>query len=166
MGLPDESKFTFETLCERWSRKYGYCTTTKILDYVNSRRLKMKTEYPAIFEYDPKTGKNEFIEECVEQYFTLDEVLRFEAEHSQSGATPEPATGEMHPKEKETLLKLVAVMASTGYGYDPTQKKSPIPSQIQKDADLLDISFDVDTVRKWLKKASEFLPPKEDHSES
>lgn len=97
---------------------------------------------------------------------SLAEVKRFEAEHTLLPVQPEAATGEINPKEKDSLLKLVAVMASVGYGYDPTQKKSPIPAQIQNDADLLGISFDVDTVRKWLKKASEFLPPKEEHSES
>lgn len=107
MGLPDESKFTFETLCERWIKKYGDCTTAKILDYVNSCRLKMKTEYPALYEYDPNTGKNEFIGQYVKQFFTLAEVLRFEAEHPPTAAAPEVATTQASPPPPKELLKVL-----------------------------------------------------------
>ena len=69
-----------------------------------------------------------------------------------------PLEKPLHTKEKETLLKMIAGMAVDAYGYDPSAKRSPIPKEI---ADILTehgISLDQDTVRKWLKEASELLP--------
>jgi hypothetical protein len=61
-------------------------------------------------------------------------------------------------REKDTLLKLVIVMAVAGYGYDPKAKRSPIPQQIADDLAERGMPMDVDTVRKWLKEAAELLP--------
>lgn len=64
----------------------------------------------------------------------------------------------IHTKEKETLLKMIAGMAVDGYGYDPLASRSPVTKEI---ADMLaekGIALDPDTVRKWLKEATELLP--------
>ncbi|MDH5721849.1 MAG: hypothetical protein OEY94_00815 [Alphaproteobacteria bacterium] len=64
----------------------------------------------------------------------------------------------LHTKERETLLKIIAGMATDAYGYDPNAARSPIPREI---ADILaekEIPLDPDTVRKWLKEAAEILP--------
>lgn len=62
-----------------------------------------------------------------------------------------------NPKSKTSLLKIVIAMAVGGYGYDFNAKRSDIPSDILKDAEQLGLSIDTDTIRKWLKEASELL---------
>jgi hypothetical protein len=62
-------------------------------------------------------------------------------------------------RERESLLKLVIGMAVGGYGYDHAAKRSEQPASIADDLSRLGIGLDVDTVRKWLKQASELLPP-------
>ena len=137
----------------------------------------IKAEFvPARIESKPRTSGPGFVRWCSTReggttysypaYYNIskNEAERFEAELLQPSVTPEAATGEINPNARKSLLKLVAVLAATGYGYDPTQKKSPIPAQIQNDADLLDISLDVDTIRKWLKESSEYLPRKEEQT--
>lgn len=63
-----------------------------------------------------------------------------------------------HTKEKETLLKLIAGMAVDAYRYDPTASRSPLPKEISDALAQMGIPLDPDTVRKWLKEASEFIP--------
>lgn len=62
-------------------------------------------------------------------------------------------------KEIESLLKLVIAMAIGGYGFDPNQKKSPIPAELTTEVERVGLSIDVDTVRKWMQRGVELLPP-------
>ena len=100
---------------------------------------------------------------------TLSEFTRFEAEHSftpmtdQTGSretsakpAPDPAP-KLNTKEKESLLKMLIAMAIDGYGFNPTEKKSPIPAEIVVHVEELGLAIDVDTVRKWLKEAASLL---------
>ena len=64
-------------------------------------------------------------------------------------------------KEKETLLKLVAIMAYDGYGYNPSEAKSPITKDITNAAEKLGIQIHADTVRKWLQEAAKAHPKPE-----
>jgi hypothetical protein len=64
-------------------------------------------------------------------------------------------------RERDSLLKLVIGMSIGGYGYDPGATRSEQPSVIATDLATNGVGLDVDTVRKWLKQASELLPPKE-----
>ncbi len=104
----------------------------------------------------------------------LSEVNRFEVEHGISApvlkkqeslqekiAKASQDTGRLHPKEKESLLKMIIAMAIDGYGYNPADKKSPIPGQIVEHVEALGLAIDGDTVRKWLKEAACLLPPPE-----
>lgn len=160
---PLSTRLTFEEIAEEIG-----VSPERIQRYVECGALKpcrpdgSTPEIVAIVSQGKGGGHHCYGAEC--RYATRQELERFKAEHSLTAAMTVRATEEINPKEKETLLKLIAVLASDGYGYDPTQKKNPLHAEIQKAGDLLGISFDVDTVRKWLKKASDFLPPKEDHS--
>ena len=49
-------------------------------------------------------------------------------------------------------------MAVSGYGYDPTAKRSELTKEIASDLDRNGVHLDDDTVRKWLKVAGERLP--------
>jgi hypothetical protein len=62
-------------------------------------------------------------------------------------------------RERETLLKLVIGMAVVGYRYDPIQFPNKVHSEIANDLKSAGVALDDDTVRKWLKKAAELLPP-------
>jgi hypothetical protein len=51
-------------------------------------------------------------------------------------------------------------MAIGGYRYDPSQRRSEKVSEIAADLDRAGVGLDVDTVRKWIKEASDLLPSK------
>lgn len=52
-----------------------------------------------------------------------------------------------------SLLKIIAVMAVDGYGYDVHQERSPIPKQLSEAADSFGVSVSDKTIRKYLKEA-------------
>jgi hypothetical protein len=49
-------------------------------------------------------------------------------------------------------------MAIRGYKYNPKADRNLATKEIADDLELLGISLDVDTVRKWLKESTEELP--------
>lgn len=60
-------------------------------------------------------------------------------------------------------FKLISTMAKDAYGYDYTDKKSPVPAKLVKIvSDTLDVKIDEDTVRKWLKMSASEYPPAND----
>jgi len=65
---------------------------------------------------------------------------------------------DLHPKERESVLKLIITMAIKGYTYRPNASRSDVPAEITNDAHEVGLSIDQDTVRKWLREASEVLP--------
>lgn len=46
-------------------------------------------------------------------------------------------------------------MAVRGYAYDPKQSRNSAIGEISEDLESLGIPVDPDTIRKWLKEASE-----------
>ena len=66
--------------------------------------------------------------------------------------------GQLGTKERESLLKIIIGMARGGYVYDPKLNRSAVPQEIASDLAKHGVPLDVDTVRKWLKEAAEFLP--------
>jgi len=84
-------------------------------------------------------------------------VAELEAALADTTAQPAP----LHPKERDSLLKLVIGMAVKGYGYNPAAARSGVPNEIAGDLDELEIPLDSDTVRKWLRTAAEEFLPKE-----
>lgn len=66
---------------------------------------------------------------------------------------------DLKEKERQSLYKLVAAMAYAGYQYDPTSSKSLIPKELSDDViKYLGETIDTDTVRKWLKEATDTYP--------
>ena len=61
-------------------------------------------------------------------------------------------------KERESLLKMIIGMARGGYAYDPKLNRSAVPQEIANVLAKHGVTLDVDTVRKWLREAAEFLP--------
>ena len=81
-----------------------------------------------------------------------------------SAATPSPSAvpqKSLGTRERESLLKLIIGMAISGYGYDPSAPRSTQPSNIESDLANQGLALDVDTIRKWLKEASQLLPRSE-----
>lgn len=59
--------------------------------------------------------------------------------------------------ERNTLLKLVIGMAIGVYGYNPKSSRSDVPKRISNDLAVHGIHVSDDTIRSWLKSASEVL---------
>ncbi|RXH19846.1 hypothetical protein [Bradyrhizobium guangzhouense] len=59
--------------------------------------------------------------------------------------------------ERQNMLKAIYVLATKGYGYDPTQKRSTIVPEIVNDLTLAGLPLSEDTVRRYLKEASDKL---------
>jgi hypothetical protein len=59
--------------------------------------------------------------------------------------------------EKHTLLKLIAAMATGGYGFDPTKQRSTQIKQIQNDLEHLGLTMDEKTIRKWVRKSCQLI---------
>lgn len=66
---------------------------------------------------------------------------------------------ELSSRERASLLKLVITMALKGYGFDPTANKSSVPAEILSDANLIGLSMDISTIRKFLKEAAKLISP-------
>jgi hypothetical protein len=67
---------------------------------------------------------------------------------------------EIGARARDSLLKLVIGMAVVAYVYDPKAARSDKPTEIADDLACAGVPLDVDTVRKWLRKAADLLPPK------
>lgn len=61
--------------------------------------------------------------------------------------------------ERNTLLKMVIGMAIKGYSHDPAASKSTAIKEISDDLASLEIALNPDTVRKYLKQATETVLP-------
>ena len=86
-----------------------------------------------------------------------DELARFEAKNiNKADASQEKSLG---TTERGTLLKLVIGMAIFGYRYDPLRSKNEATSEIAKDLVKLGMSVSDDTVRKYLKEATDAVLP-------
>jgi hypothetical protein len=90
-----------------------------------------------------------FTKECIEEF---EAKLTEHEKHNTS-----------YKKQINSLMKIVITMAIKGYVYDPKAKKSQIVSDIKSDMNLLGLNLDEDTIREWLKKSAELLPPQEDN---
>ena len=94
---------------------------------------------------------------------TNENVKEFESEY---GVPRKQAKEAISPnaKAQESLMKMVIAMAIDAYGFDPNDKRSPIPAEIVGHVEELGLSIDVDTVWKWLREGAALLP--QDYKES
>jgi hypothetical protein len=86
-------------------------------------------------------------------------VYKFAVHQHASAPTPFDIGQPLATRERDTLLKLVIGMAIKGYSYSPTALKSPTPKEIADDLAILDISVSDDTIRKYLKQATQTVLP-------
>tara|TARA_R110000787_G_scaffold220284_2_gene329048 strand:+ start:1418 stop:2317 length:900 start_codon:yes stop_codon:yes gene_type:complete len=64
-------------------------------------------------------------------------------------------------RERSSLLKLIIAMATDGYGYKPSDAKSPIPRELAEIVRSKQMEISDDTVRKYLKEARDTVLPRE-----
>ena len=69
-----------------------------------------------------------------------------------------PTDKSPEPREIASMAKLLTAIAISEFGYDPTDKRSPIPREIQELADLEGLSVSQDTIRKYLQTGAKYLP--------
>jgi archaellum component FlaC len=65
---------------------------------------------------------------------------------------------DLSTRERSTVKRLIIGMAIRGYKYNPNADRNLATKEIADDLELLGISLDVDTVRKWLNESREELP--------
>jgi hypothetical protein len=73
-----------------------------------------------------------------------------------------PEMKEIGARERESLLKMIIGMAVGGYGFDPKASRSTQATEIAGDLEKAGVGLDADTVRKWLRQATDLLPPKDE----
>ncbi|MPS29138.1 MAG: hypothetical protein E2576_24120 [Alcaligenaceae bacterium] len=63
-------------------------------------------------------------------------------------------------RERDSLLKLVIGMAVGGYGHNVEEEKQKTVTLIMQDMERIGLSLSDETIRKYLKEATELLPGK------
>lgn len=86
-----------------------------------------------------------------------------ELEKEKRSFNTKPQSTHALTKAKNSLMLMLIAMAIRGYGYDPKAKRTQTVSEIKSDMNLLGLDLDEDTIREWLKKSAELLPPQEDN---
>lgn len=89
--------------------------------------------------------------------FMLTEVARFESVHGEVDRKREENS--LKTIERQSLLKMVIGMAIDGYGFVPNASKSDIPKQLADSLAELGLEITDDTIRKYLKLATETVLP-------
>lgn len=79
----------------------------------------------------------------------------FEVENALAAA--QSSGKELHPKTRQSLLKLVLGMAIACYKYDRKASKSDVPRLVTEELAQIGIAIDEDTVRARLKEAAETI---------
>ena len=66
--------------------------------------------------------------------------------------------GKFDAREKTSLAKLLVAIVITEYGYDPSDRRSPIPKEIEGITARLGLEVSQDTIRKFLQLGANHLP--------
>lgn len=112
-----------------------------VINEIETRRSNKKSVSQS--DYDAVLQENRSL-------FTENRELRIKLDNS--------STKSLHPKERESVAKIIVGMAIKGYSYDPKKIRSSTVAEIQSDLDELGISLDDATIRKWIKEGEELLP--------
>lgn len=87
------------------------------------------------------------------------------ADHSPTAAVGGPhqqdgADKPLDPRERSTLYKIILTMAMDGYGYVPSDRRSPIPGQISEATERQGVPITDETISRHLRAATQLLPGK------
>lgn len=144
-----------------WLKQIGLSCPPELETEVLTYGTKMQ-EWSKAFEEYRKTRSNRAADSQAHGQPKAD-VQRAEIKLSAMSQKPTSSAVQTEPKplrtrERETALKLIIGMAVGGYSHDPTARRSATVSEIAEDLHKLGLSVDPDTIRKWLKEATEILP--------
>ena len=131
-------------------------------------RLQEAKEQGELTEYMPPSMLVEWA--SANQIEVPSELIQAVEAHS-SGTVARPALASAIPderpvtpnertawvKERDSLKKIVIAMAVDGYGYVPGAAKSTLCKEVVDAAERLGLKKDHDTVRKWVREATELL---------
>lgn len=100
---------------------------------------------------------------CIDPFDMAEFILQETEQHKNASLETryEVHTKKPNLKAHESLLKMIIAMAVDGYGYNPLQKKSPVPRELADIIEMQGLNIDVDTVRKWLQEGAALLPRSE-----
>lgn len=133
----------------KWAKDNDIPVPDELVDKVAARSAAL---------LDWKKMYDELLEQNTEYVRTTNEVIAGKNAEIDSLRSQTPGNKALGTRERDSLLKLIIGMAVSGYGYDPKLYRSSIPQEIADDLSRHGLSMDVDTVRKWLREASELLP--------
>jgi len=155
-----------------WKKLYDPVLPTIFINWVKENEILFPDELAVIIQAknsdltDWKKNYDELLEKSNQTVASANQIIDAKNQKIQELESSEIAGKPLHTKERETLLKLIIGMATDGYGYDPNAARSPIPREIAEALTSKGISLDQDTVRGWLKKASDLLPSDNESPES
>ena len=112
---------------------------------------------------DWKKRYDDLFDKSTEELITANQIIDIKNQIIQELESSNSTEKPLLTRERETLLKLVIGMAVGGYGYQPWEKRNSTVQDIAGDLHFSGIGLDPDTVRKWLKLASELLPTNDDN---
>jgi len=115
---------------------------------------------------DWKKKYGELLEKTNISLKTANQIIEHKNQIIAEHGSPTGVAKPLHTKEQETLLKLISGIAVGQYGYDPKASRSPAAKEISDDLSRVGLSLDPDTVRKWLKQATEHYPPDPEYFKS
>lgn len=91
-------------------------------------------------------------------FFKLVSKRAAEPRETSKPDVPDKIDSKFDGRERASMVKLIAAMAIDAYGFDPTEKRSDIPNEIEGIADRLGLNLTSKTIRKYLREGSEKLP--------
>lgn len=102
--------------------------------------------------------QRETIGTCYSQIESLTSELQRVREEATAALAASPAEKPQSTRERMGMLKVIYAMAVSGYGFDPTTKRSKLAPEIAADLARLGLSVSDDTIRRYIKEASDLLP--------
>lgn len=92
---------------------------------------------------------------------TLAEIERFEKIAQNSSKVSKKTNKKFGTREKETLLKIIAVMAMDGYRYDPKEARSNFPKELEGFIAEYGEAISAETIKKKLTEACALVSEKQ-----
>ena len=161
-----------------WSILVALCVIAAFVQIlsteIESLKNGVKLSPSNAFESDALIARVAYLEQCLrdgpvapqdDNAQLLERIAELERQLAEATAAarqaPQQSAGKsLSTRERNTLLKLVAGMATAYHGHDPDAKRSGTASEIASDLARIGISIEADTVRKYLREAAETVTVK------
>lgn len=163
------------TIFLAWAKRMEIQVMPALAAAVEARGLQIadwKTLYDGLSTSHAKLkAEAEVVARTLEETRALDkqaiDLLRSrisELELAAKNRSHAPIEKPLSTRARETLLKILIGMAVKGYAFDPLAKRSDQISEIASDLAEAGVTVTDDTVRKYLREATDLLPPAGDES--